>query len=131
MFERGRILGKIETETKWQIKDAGRRTREAVQTAAAQLRREREENWSELDSKELLQRLIDRKILHVEGGQIKDVGIAEAFGELCKQFLNNERIKPTQETDETKDEKMPTKKVGIVENNIQSDTPDAAGDLEA
>lgn len=80
---------KLETETKWQIKDAGRRTREAVQLAAARLQKEREENWSELDSSELLKRLIDRKVLKLESGHIKDIGVAEAFGELCRKYLES------------------------------------------
>ena len=90
MFERGRKLGKLENETKWQIKDAGRRTREAVQSAAARLQKERDENWSELGSKELLNRLLERKVLRMEEGRIKDATIEEAFGDLCRQFLNSD-----------------------------------------
>lgn len=90
MFERGRKLGKLENETKWQIKDAGRRTREAVQSAAARLQKERDENWSELGSKELLNRLLERKVLRMEGGRIKDATIEEAFGDLCRQYLNSD-----------------------------------------
>ena len=80
---------KLETETKWQIKDAGRRTREAVQSAAARLQKEREENWSELGSSELLQRLIDRKVIRLESGQIKDASTVEAFGDLCRQYMES------------------------------------------
>jgi len=90
MFERGRMLGKLESETKWQLKDASRRTREAVQAAAARLQKERDENWSELDSKELLKRLLERKVLRIEGGQLKDAGTEEAFGELCRQYLRSD-----------------------------------------
>jgi len=86
MFERGRLLGRLETETKWQIKDAGRRTREAVQDASARLKREREEDWSELGSDALLQRLVERNVLTVQGGKLKDAGTLETFGELCKQY---------------------------------------------
>ncbi len=89
MFERGRVLGNLETETKWQIKDAGRRTREAVRNAAARLQRERDENWSELSGEELLERLIDRQVLYREesSGKIKDSGSREAFGELCRLYF--------------------------------------------
>lgn len=90
MFQQGRILGKLENETKWQLKDAGRRTREAVQTAAARLQKEREENWSQLNGEELLQRLLDRKVIRMEGGKfIKDSGVGEIFAELCRQYLDN------------------------------------------
>merc|ERR1712232_552750 len=83
--------GKLENETKWQIKDAGRRTREAIQSAAARLQKEREENWSELSSSELLERLIDRKVLRLENGKIKDAGVVEAFGDICRQYIDSEK----------------------------------------
>jgi hypothetical protein len=101
MFERGRKLGNLESETKWQLKDAGRRTREAVQSAAARLQKEREENWSELDGKELLQRLIDRQVLRVEGGHLEDAGAEEAFGNLCKQYVANKHSADSSAKSET------------------------------
>ena len=87
MFERGRILGKMETEAKWQLKDAGRRTRQAVKDAAARLQKERDEDWSNLNSKDLLKRLVEKKVISVKGDNLVDESMAEAFGELCKVFL--------------------------------------------
>lgn len=87
MFERGRILGKLETEARWQLKDAGRRTRQAVKDAAARLHRERDEDWSGLDDKALLEKLVEKKVITIKEGNIIDASLAEAFGELCKNYL--------------------------------------------
>jgi len=87
MFERGRILGKLETEAKWQVKDAGQRTRQALKDAAARLQKERDEDWSNLDNKELLKRLVEKKVISIKGGDLMDSSMTEAFGELCKEYL--------------------------------------------
>ena len=63
MFERGRVLGKMETEARWQAKDVGRRTRKAVRDAQSRLRKEREDDWSGLGAEELRDRLADRKVI--------------------------------------------------------------------
>ncbi len=42
-----------------------------------------------MDSSQLLERLIDRNVLRLESGKIKDAGAAKAFGELCRQYLDN------------------------------------------
>lgn len=90
MFERGRVLGKLEAETKWQIKDAGRRTRQAVIDAAARIQKERDDDWSELKGKDLVQRLIAKKVISLEGDELLsnvDNATTDAFGEICKQYL--------------------------------------------
>jgi hypothetical protein len=87
MFERGRLVGQIETDTKWQFKDAGRRTRQAVKDAAARLQRERDHDWSNLDSEELIQRLVERNVITLEGGKLMDKTSLDAFADLCKRFL--------------------------------------------
>jgi hypothetical protein len=88
MFERGRLIGQLEMETKWQFKDAGRRTRQAVKDAAARLQRERDHDWSNLDSEELIQRLVERNVITIEGGKLLDKTNLDAFTDLCRRFLN-------------------------------------------
>ena len=89
MFERGRILGKLETEAKWQLKDAGRRTRQAVKDAAERLQKEREDDWSKLESKDLLEKLAEKKLILIRGGTVIDNSSAKIFGEICKAIVSS------------------------------------------
>jgi hypothetical protein len=66
LFERGRLLGKLETETKWQIKDATRRSKEALILARQQLKTDQENDWSHLSAEDLKQQLQDHKVLVME-----------------------------------------------------------------
>lgn len=88
MFERGRILGTLETEAKWQLKDAGRRTRQAVKDAAERLQKERKDDWSNLESKDLLEKLAEKKLISIRGGAIMDNSRAQVFGEICKAIVS-------------------------------------------
>lgn len=100
MFQRGRILGKMETETKWQLKDAGRRTRQAVTDAAARLQKERDENWATLDKKDLLKKLVEKKIVSIEGADLVDKSTTHAFEEICKEYLKQLEAKQNEPSDE-------------------------------
>eukprot|EP00546_Thalassionema_frauenfeldii_P004729 CAMPEP_0178922678 /NCGR_PEP_ID=MMETSP0786-20121207/16293_1 /TAXON_ID=186022 /ORGANISM="Thalassionema frauenfeldii, Strain CCMP 1798" /LENGTH=410 /DNA_ID=CAMNT_0020597081 /DNA_START=314 /DNA_END=1546 /DNA_ORIENTATION=+ len=62
-FEWGRLLGRAETEAKWQAKDMGRRTREAVQGANRRLKREKAYNWSDLSADQLRKKLVEHKVI--------------------------------------------------------------------
>jgi len=96
MFERGRLLGRIETEAKWQVKDVGRRTRGALQDASARLKKERDEDWSKLSGEELMQQLVDKKVISVANerkGEGKDdrlnAEVTATFAELCRLYVAN------------------------------------------
>jgi len=96
MFERGRLLGRIETEAKWQVKDVGRRTRGALQDASARLKKERDEDWSKLSGEELMQQLVDKKVISVanerKGGGKDDrlnAEVTATFAELCRLYVAN------------------------------------------
>jgi hypothetical protein len=64
-FAQGRMLGKAETEMRWQAKDMGRRTRQAVQDANEKLTRERENDWSQCKADELQAKLVERGVICV------------------------------------------------------------------
>ncbi|GFH60276.1 hypothetical protein CTEN210_16752 [Chaetoceros tenuissimus] len=113
MFERGRMIGKMETEARWQLKDAGRRTREAVKDAAARLRKEREEDWSKLSNKELVERLVEKKVISISGSGIIDNTTTEAFGELCRRFLDQN----SQDSSSSDDQSNDTKQAGDVDTS--------------
>ena len=60
------MLGKLESETKWQMKDAARRTRQALTDAASRLQKEKDDDWSDLDSQELLRKLVEKNVISIE-----------------------------------------------------------------
>jgi hypothetical protein len=62
-FNRGRMLGQLETEARWQAWDAGRKTRERVQKVNAKLKEERERNWSELTIEQLERKLMEHSVI--------------------------------------------------------------------
>jgi len=65
-FERGRLLGKIETETKWQAKDAARATRQRLMELREKMKRKNQDDWSDFSDEELMDKLADRKVIGVE-----------------------------------------------------------------
>ena len=70
-FARGRMLGQAETEAKWQAKDIGRRTRQAIRDANVKLKIERENDWSELKVNELQAKLVEHKVIVLPDGKDK------------------------------------------------------------
>jgi hypothetical protein len=64
-FSRGRLLGQLETEAKWQAKDMGRRTREVVKDVNRRLQQERLNDWGKLSADELLEKLVHHKVIAV------------------------------------------------------------------
>jgi len=100
MFERGRILGQLETEAKWQAKELGRRTRQAMQDAFTRHKKEREDDWSTLGKEELEQRFIDRKLImksnktvtEVDGERVmEECYHSKGFLEVCRHCLSTEK----------------------------------------
>lgn len=75
-FGRGRLLGQLETEAKWQVKDMGRRTREAVKKANRKLQKEKAADWSSLDADELQEKLARHRV--VEAPKVKEEGVSVA-----------------------------------------------------
>jgi len=71
-FRRGRLLGQAETEAKWQAKDIGRRTRQAVRDANEKLKRERENDWSQLNATELQHKLVGHNVIVIRNGKDKE-----------------------------------------------------------
>jgi len=95
-FERGRFVGQLEKEMAWQAYDAARKTREALMDARSKLQRERKmvvEDWGELNEEQLLEKLVERKVVVAvgeegsEGSEEHSVKCTEAFTEVCRQCL--------------------------------------------
>lgn len=124
MFERGRLLGKMETETKWQMKDVGRRTRDALQDASARMKKERDEDWSKLSSEELMQQLIDKKVVTVANEKKRtgedarlDAELTSTFAEICCRYATNT---PNKKIEETKSDGAESKNCDKVDANNNS-----------
>mmetsp|Transcript_26710 Transcript_26710/g.58789 ORF Transcript_26710/g.58789 Transcript_26710/m.58789 type:complete len:233 (-) Transcript_26710:190-888(-) len=71
-FTRGRMLGQIETETKWQLKDKKQRAKELLGIGGERRRKLEKEDWSVHDKDALENKLIERKVIHVEKGNSDD-----------------------------------------------------------
>lgn len=108
-FARGRLLGQLETETKWQVKDMGRRTREALTEANRKLQQEKASDWSSLDGDELQEKLARHRV--VEFPKVKDEGasIAQYYSDgmvtlarRCVDSLMEETTAETTENSPTK-----------------------------
>lgn len=63
MFHRGRQVGRFETDAKWKAQDISRKTRQAVFDAHDRYKRSQEDDWSNLNSEQLLKRLIEHKVI--------------------------------------------------------------------
>lgn len=107
MFERGRLLGQLETEAKWRAKDAGKKTQKVIKDTQEKLWREREDDWSKLSSEELKKRLIEKKVIAIEkrgkDETKKDAEDGDVFVdglvELCARCLEmEERRRHTQKS---------------------------------
>ena len=61
-FNRGRIVGNLETETKWQIKERTKRAKELF-TGDSSSKRKSEMDWSKLDSTTLEKKLMTRGLI--------------------------------------------------------------------
>ena len=74
-FTRGRVLGQIETEAKWQLKDKTKRTKELLGLERGRrLKPVEKEDWSLHDTGTLENKLIERKVIRVEknGGEYEN-----------------------------------------------------------
>jgi len=94
MFERGRLFGRLQTEAKWRGKDVGRKTRRALQLARDRLRKDQYYDLSNISSEELVERLIQRKVIALRKNDVKreeDVHLTSEFMEICKRFLKKEK----------------------------------------
>ena len=101
-FSRGRLLGQLETEAKWQAKDMGRRTREAVKDANRRLQEERVNDWSKLTANELQERLVTHKAIAVVKSTNGDLisQCTDGLVELAQRLVSNPSDEETVSDDE-------------------------------
>lgn len=100
-FTRGRMLGQIETEAKWQLKDKTKRTRELLGIDGGRRRKAEKEDWSANDAVSLENKLIERKVIQVDGEALDDTRkkvYSPGMVEIARECVHSQG----KETDENK-----------------------------
>ena len=99
-FERGRMVGQLETEMAWQARDAARKTRESLKDARRSLkgRSTKVEDWSTLSEDDLLKKLAERNVIKLYiGEEDRSTKGVESFSDsllaLCKNCLERDSEK--------------------------------------
>lgn len=109
-FSRGRLLGQLETEAKWQAKDTGRRTRELVKDVNRRLQQERLNDWSSLSADELTEKLLYHKAIAVykrEKGEPPVSTYTDGLKELARRCVASQSEHLTVQDEATVDSKVP------------------------
>ena len=89
-FERGRLVGRWEKELEWQVRDAGRKTRQTWLDAKQRWKRERMEDWSELNEMDLRVKFAEKKVLNGEDDY------SDGLRNVCKSCVIQEPKKSTE-----------------------------------
>jgi hypothetical protein len=106
-FARGRLLGQLETEVKWQAKDMGRRTRQVVKDANYRLQQERDNDWSQLVAEALKQKLIYHKVIQEPSKKEGHTNYSDGMIELSRQCLEDcEEVEGVNSRQKTTDDKV-------------------------
>jgi hypothetical protein len=93
-FTRGRMLGQVETETKWQINEQKRRSKEMFNSMGRRQRKS-DSDWSQLDSIRLERRLVQRGVIKEttksdgEGSSVIQKTYTEALIELAQRCVQD------------------------------------------
>jgi len=94
-FTRGRVLGQIETEAKWQVKDKTKRTRELLGIGGGKRRKAEKEDWSVHDTDSLENKLIERKVIQMENGgsdnNLRKKVYSPGMTEIARECIKSQR----------------------------------------
>ena len=94
-FARGRLVGQMERELQYQVKDAAATTRRNLKDARRSLRRRttKAEDWKSLNEEELIKKLVERKVikLYKEGdNEHNHQSCTTGFIGVCQHCLNKQ-----------------------------------------
>jgi len=93
-FTRGRMLGQVETEATWQLKNKIKRAKELLGLEGGRRRKIEKEDWSQYDTDALESKLIERKVIQVEGNDndgSERKNYSPELVEISKQCMYNQR----------------------------------------
>jgi hypothetical protein len=115
-FQMGRLLGKVETEAKWQAKEAARKASELLKEAERVKKQRREQDWSQLDGGALEKQFVRhgvvlRKTAPGEDSEHRNY-YSNGLVELARRCVGEERKleeeELSSELDEGEEEETPT-----------------------
>ena len=93
-FTRGRIVGQIETEAKWQLKDKAKRAKEMLKLDSRDRKIEKED-WSLYDKDTLESKLVQMKVIRFDEDNVHNVSknrsYSPEFIEIVRECTRNER----------------------------------------
>jgi len=96
-FTRGRVLGQVETEAKWQLKHKTKRTREMLGIGGGRRRKAEKEDWSVHDTDTLENKLIERKVIRMENSGNDDNERRKVYSpemtEIAKECIKSQEEK--------------------------------------
>ena len=101
-FVRGRMVGRLETDAKWQAKDAIRRSKEIADRAMDAFRKQRETDWSGLNEEDLEKRLSFYGLVRTtqdEDGEHTE--IAEALSKIAHRYGKSQTFAKDGNNDDT------------------------------
>jgi hypothetical protein len=109
-FTRGRVLGQVETEAKWQLKDKAKRTRELLGIGGGRQRKAEKEDWSVHDTDTLENKLIERKVIRMENSGNDDNERRKVYSpemtEISKECIKSQEEKNDEHQDSYPSEKL-------------------------
>mmetsp|Transcript_15321 Transcript_15321/g.35505 ORF Transcript_15321/g.35505 Transcript_15321/m.35505 type:complete len:502 (-) Transcript_15321:722-2227(-) len=104
-FTRGRVLGQIETEVKWQLKDKAKRMKELLGLGRDRHQKAEKEDWSAYNTNTLEHKLIERKVIEIDsdGGDsnIEKVVCSPVVMEIARRCIQNQTGENRKEQDST------------------------------
>jgi len=62
-FSRGKVVGQLQTETKWQAREAKRKTQQAIREATEKYKLQKKNDWSNFDMDALREKLVEHKLM--------------------------------------------------------------------
>jgi hypothetical protein len=88
-FTRGQIIGQIETEMKWQLKDKTSKTKELLGLEGGRRPKLEKEDLSQIDTDTLENKLIERKVIQADDndGDLEIKNYAPELLEIAKQCI--------------------------------------------
>lgn len=102
-FTRGRMLGQVETETKWLVKEQKRKSKEMFNSLGGRRQRKSDSDWSQLDSIRLERRLVQRGVIKEttksdgEGSSVIQKTYTEALINLARRCVQDVEEQQMQE----------------------------------
>jgi len=100
-FQRGRWLGSLETESKWQAKEVMRKTQDALERAKQVQKQLADYDWSQLDEHALLEKLMSRGVVRKQQAEDAEPKLhyTDAMITLARRCIDDQQDEDKQKED--------------------------------